>query len=200
MNKKIILGAILTVGLTVLMFIVGFNKNISGTPVEVYQVYLDGKKMGLIASKNELLDLIDKEQTSIKEEYGVDKVYPPNGLDIEKIYTYNTELANVNDIYNNIKDSENFAIDGYDVTITYNEDKIINDGVTIKAEDREAKHIYILNREILEPALYNTAAAFIGTEKLKNFENKTQAEIADTGEIITSVYFAETITVKKALI
>ena len=135
MNKKITLGAILTVGLTILMFIVGYNKSISGTPVEVYQVYLDGKKMGLIASKNELLDLIDKEQSSIKDEYGVDKVYPPNGLDIEKIYTYETELANVNDIYNNIKDSENFTIDGYDVTITYNEDKVINDGETIKAED-----------------------------------------------------------------
>ena len=200
MNKKIILGGILTVGLTVLMFIVGFNKNISGTPVEVYQVYLDGKKMGLIASKNELLDLIDKEQISIKKEYGVDKVYPPNGLDVEKIYTYDTELSNVNDIYNNIKDSDNFTIDGYDVTITYNEDKVINDGETIKAEDREAKHIYILDRSILEPALYNTAAAFIGTENLKNFENKTQAEIVDVGEKITSVYFAETITVKKSLI
>ena len=200
MNKKIILGAILTISCTILLIIVGLNKKVSGTPVEVYQVYLDGKKMGLIASKNELLDLIDKEQTSIKEEYGVDKVYPPNGLDIEKIYTYSTNLSNVNEIYNSIKDTEKFTVEGYDVTITYNEDKIINDGETIKAEDREAKHIYILNRDILEPALYNTAAAFIGTEDLKNFENNTQAEITDTGDIITSVYFAETITIKKALI
>jgi hypothetical protein len=73
MNKKIILGAFITIGLTALLIIVGFNKKISGTPVEVYQVYLDGKKMGLISSKNELLDLIDKEQSAIKEEYGVDR-------------------------------------------------------------------------------------------------------------------------------
>ncbi len=200
MDKKIILGGILTVSLTILLFIVGFSKKVSGTPVEVFQVYLDGKKMGLIESKNELLDLIDKEQSSIKEEYGVDKVYPPNGLDIEKIYTYNTELSNVNEIYNRIKDTENFTIEGYDVTISYNEDKVITDSETIKAEDREDQHIYILDRSILEPALYNTAAAFIGTDKLKDFEENTQPEISDLGEKITSVYFSETITVKKAYI
>ena len=171
MDKKKIIGAVLTFVVAALLIIVGLSKKVSGTPLEVYQVYLDGKKMGLIASKDELLNLIDKEQSSIKEEYGVDKVYPPNGLDIEKIYTYNTNLSNVNEIYNNIKDSEKFTVEGYDVTITYNEDKVINDGETIKAEDREAQHIYILNRDILEPALYNTAAAFIGTENLKNFEN-----------------------------
>ena len=127
MKKKIILGVFLTIGCTVLMFIVGFAKKVSGTPVEVFQVYLDGKKMGLIESKNELLDLIDKEQSAIKDEYGVDKVYPPNGLDIEKIYTYNTELSNVTDIYNKIKDTEKFTIEGYEITITYNEDKVITE-------------------------------------------------------------------------
>ena len=33
--------------------------------------------------------------------------------------------------------------EGYDVTITYNEDKVITDAETIKAEDRPAQHIYI---------------------------------------------------------
>ena len=130
MKKKIILGVFLTIGCVILMFIVGFAKKVSGEPIEVFQVYLDGKKMGLIESKTELLDLIDKEQSAIKEEYGVEKVYPPNGLDIEKIYTYDTDLSDVNDIYNKIKDTEKFTVEGYDVTITYNEDKVITDSET----------------------------------------------------------------------
>ena len=51
---------------------------------EVYNVYLDGKLLGAVNSKDALEDYIDDEQKELKEEFNVDKVYKPNGLDIEK--------------------------------------------------------------------------------------------------------------------
>ena len=49
---------------------------------KAYQIYLDGKEIGLIKDENELYSLINKEQQNIKDQYGVDYVYPPDGLDI----------------------------------------------------------------------------------------------------------------------
>ncbi|MCX4365939.1 MAG: M23 family metallopeptidase [Bacilli bacterium] len=58
----------------------------------------------------------------------------------------------------------------------------------------------MLKKDIIKDALYNVATAFIGTKDLANYDNGTQVEINDTGEIINSVYFQETITVKKDLV
>ena len=172
------------------------DNRVAGTPIEVYQVYLDGEKIGLITSKDELLEMIDREQSSIKEEYGVENVYPPDGLDVQKVYTYNDDISDVATIYNSIKDIEPFTIEGYTVTITYTEQEIIND---IEISDpAEPLKIYLLDRDIIEEALYNTATAFIGTEELTSYEEGTQVEITETGEIITSVYFEETITIKQS--
>ena len=91
MNKKgKILGIIFCILMTILIFGVGFvdKGNNKGT-VTLFQVYLNGKKVGLIKDDQELYDLIDKEQTTIKEKYNVKKVYPPHGLKITPIKTYN---------------------------------------------------------------------------------------------------------------
>lgn len=191
-----VLGFLMTCLLSFILFFVGMDNRVAGTPIEVYQVYLDGEKIGLITSKDELLEMIDREQSSIKEEYGVDNVYPPDGLDIQKVYTYNDDISDVATIYNSIKDIEPFTIEGYTVTITYTEQEIIND---IEISDpAEPLKIYLLDRDIIEEALYNTATAFIGTEELTSYEEGTQVEITETGEIITSVYFEETITIKQS--
>ena len=44
------------------------------TPHNVYRVYLKGKSLGLIKSKKQLEEYIDKKQAEIKEKYDVDKV------------------------------------------------------------------------------------------------------------------------------
>ena len=54
------------------------------TPHNVYRVYLKGKSLGLIKSKKQLEEYIDKKQAEIKEKYDVDKVYIPSDLDIIK--------------------------------------------------------------------------------------------------------------------
>ena len=196
--KGKIFGGLLTIIFSILLFFVGMDTRSVGDPLEVYQVYLNGEKLSLIASKDELLDLIDTKQSEIKAKYNVDKVYPPSGLDIKKVYTYEDNIVDSATVYNNIKDIEPFTIEGYRATITYTEEKIENDGEIIEAG--EPIYLYMLEKDIFESALYNTAKSFIGTVDLEDYQNNTQTELTDVGEIITSVYFEETITIKKDLI
>ena len=70
----------------------------------VYQVYLNGEKIGMIDSQDELYALINEEQSSIKDEYNVDQVYPPKGFSITKLNTYNSSVSSVTDIYDKIKE------------------------------------------------------------------------------------------------
>lgn len=196
--KGKIIGGLLTIVVGLMLFLSGMDVGIAGDPSMVYQVYLNGEKIGLINDRDELYNLIDTEQVEIKEKYGVDKVYPPDGLDVEKVYTYDKDISDVKDIYNLIKDKEPFTIEGYTATITYTE-------VVVEEQGKEGKipdpvEVYLLNKDDMQTALYNTAAAFIGTEELVDFENKTQAEIVDTGEIINSVYFQEILTIRKDLV
>ncbi len=196
--KGKILGVFITIIFSVLIFFAGMDARTLGNPSVAYQVYLNGEKIGLIANKDDLLNLIDSEQSEIKKKYDVDKVYPPSGLDIKKMYTYNNDIVDVNTIYNNIKDIEPFMIEGYRATITYTEEKITNDGEVIPPGD--PVHLYMLDKDIFEEALYNTAKSFIGAEELEEYNEGTQKEITETGEVITSVYFRETMTIKKDLI
>ena len=192
--KEKLFGVLITlcvIGLLVAMWM--SNKTYS-KPSEVYQVYLNGKKIGLIESQDNLLNLIDKEQANIKETFNVDKVYPPAGLNIEKVYTYNNKLSNTEEIYNQIKETDPFTIKGYVVTITYNNEDKDDD------EKKEPLKIYLMDSSIIKTSLHDIAAIFIGEDDLKSYENNTQTEINETGEIITSVYFEETITIKESLI
>ena len=190
--KGKLIGALITVCVVALLIAVGIGSKSLANPNEVYQVYLNGKKIGLIESKDSLLDMIDKEQASIKDSFKVSKVYPPTGLNIEKVYTYSNKLSNTQEIYDQIKETEPFTINGYVVTINYNNDD--ND------EPKEPLKIYLMNADIIKESLREVASTFIGADELKAFENGTQSEITDTGEIITSVYFEETITIKESLI
>ena len=85
---------------------------------EYYQVYLNGKTIGLIESSDELYDLIDKEQEHMKEKFGVDKIYPPSGLEVQKVNTYKSKLMSAKSVYEEIKDLDPFTIEGYRVKVT----------------------------------------------------------------------------------
>ena len=115
MNKNTIIFSVLAILVGAAVFFIGYTQ--VETPKEVYKVYLDGKEIGLIESKEELEDYIDKEQNEIKEKYGVDKVYVPNNLDIEREVTYKKEVNTVEEIYEKIEDIAPFTINGYEVKI-----------------------------------------------------------------------------------
>lgn len=72
-------------------------------PKEVYKVYLDGKVVGNVKDKEELEDYINDEQKELKEKYDVDKVYIPEGVDIQKCTTYQKELLTAKQVNNIIK-------------------------------------------------------------------------------------------------
>ena len=86
-TKDKIITAIMCLLIFIILLVSGNVKKM-GTPNSVYQVYLNGQKMGMIADKDELYDLINEEQKDIKDKYDVDKVYPPLGFEIVK-YIFN---------------------------------------------------------------------------------------------------------------
>ena len=101
-----------TIILCSLIFLLGIDRrSYKDAPSVVYQVYLNGKTVGIIEDENELYDLIDKEQESLKKEYNVDKVYAPNDLQTTKLVTYSGEVDNVKDVYDKIKDGLNVRIE-----------------------------------------------------------------------------------------
>ena len=115
MTKK--LKAITIVILILSVFLTaGFSFKIKA-PKTVYRVYLKGKSLGLIKSKKALEDYIDEKQQEIKEEYGVDKVYAPEDIDIIKEITFNEDITSVKKIYDKIEGTSPFTINGYKISI-----------------------------------------------------------------------------------
>jgi len=160
------------------------------TPIErqvhnYYQVYLGGEKIGLIVSKEELNNLINEEQQEIKSKFNVDKVYSPSGLEIQPVATYNTNVKTAKEIYEEIKDLDPFTIEGYEVNITKDENKV---------------SFYILNKEDLDKAVRNTVLAFIDEDTYEKYLNGEQDEITDTGKEITNIYLGDNVSIKKTYV
>ena len=81
---------ILIISLTI--FLLGFKKNVNITPKEVYKVFVDGRVVGTIESKNSFENYVNQQEEKIKQKYGVDKIYTPSGVEIKKITTYSNEI------------------------------------------------------------------------------------------------------------
>ncbi len=153
-----------------------------------YQVYLDGEKIGIIDSKDDLYNLINKEQKDIKEEYDVDQVYPPKGFQIIKKKSYDDNLTTVEDVYNTIKDEKEFTVKGYTITI-----KSSQEGV-------EPTYIYVLDKSIFEDAIEDVINTFIGSERYNQYKTDTQPEIVDVGYKIENMYLQQNITIKESYV
>lgn len=171
----------LCIGLLLIIGVARFNPD---EAKKVYQIYLDGKKIGLTENRDSLYNLIDAEQENIKKEFNVDKVFPPEGLEAVEYTTYSKNLKSPEEIYKEIAEKSTFTIQGYTVTI--------------KPTEGEAKTINIIDKEILEPALKEVVAAFVENENLEAYINDNQVEITDTGKIVENIYFEEKITIKDA--
>ena len=189
-KKKISIGSVL-LGLLISAFTIYMCLTFEPLEREIndcYQVYLSGKKIGLIKSKEELYDLIDSEQQDVKDKYGVDKVHSPEGLEIQSIKTYRTNIMTAKEVYEKIKDIEPFTIEGYEVKIK------------AKNEDEEDKKIYILNKDDLDSAVKNTVLAFVKEEEYDNYLNGVKPEIVENGKEITDIYLEKNVTLRKTYI
>lgn len=189
MNNKISISTIFF-GLFViaLTFYLAITFNVSKNEVhEYYQVYLGGERIGLISSDQELYDMIDEEQKDIKEKYNVEKIYPPSGLEVQKINTYKSNLMSTKSVYEEIKDLDPFTIEGYQVTVT-------------SKDKKTSKSFYVLDRTALDKAIENTVIAFLSEEEYKAYlEGKQESEEEEKREI-TNVYFDQEVTIKKTYI
>ena len=179
MNK--IKGFILSILITLLIgafLAMGYMTEESfAMPESIYQVYLDGEKIGLVESKEDLYALINKEQKEIKKEFNVDQVYPPKGFKIIRQTTYEEELNSVEEVYESIKEKKEFTIKGYSITI-----KGSLEGV-------EPQYVYVIDETIFEEALANVVVTFIGEERYKQYLTSSQPAVTTTGMIIEDMYF-----------
>lgn len=189
-NKLTSILVILVLGIT-LPFITAYT---SKTPKELYRVYLKGESIGLIESKKELEDYIDKKQKEIKKKFDVDKVYLPEELDIEKEKTYDNDISSVKKIYNKIKNISPFTIKGYAIKIK-GVDTESGDGKKIKGKTQT---IYVLDKKVFAEAVDNIVHSFVSDADYKKYESGDQEEIKETGKIIERIYIDNKITIRKA--
>ncbi len=170
----------------VILLIVGLTSRDFEYAKKVYQVYLNGTKLGIIENKEELYALINEEQKEIKDTYHVQNVYPPNGFVIKELNTYDANITKAKNIYDAIKDKDDFTVEGYTVRIKFDE------------ENKEDLILYVLSEDVFKNALINVITAFVDKEDFYNYIHDTQAPIEELGQIIEEMYFRETITIKPA--
>lgn len=181
------------IGILLCMF--GFVDKYYDNAHVAYQVYLNGEKVGLIKDKEELYNLINKEQEAIKQKYRVETVYPPNGFEIEKKITYDQEISKTENVYKKIEDLDDFTIKGYIVTIKATEED--DEGNATKKDIV----INVISKELFESAVERFVVSFFDDEEMYyDYINNEQEEIVDTGKIIETMYFEEDITIKEAYI
>ena len=188
-NNKWGFGIIVSVILVSLFIILlGFKSSFKGEPGVVYTVYLDGKSIGAIASKESFEEYINTKEDELKKKYNVNTVYTPEGVEIKKNFTYNSSVTSDEQIYNVIISNKKFTIKGYEITID-NPD-----------ETDDIKTIYVLSKDIFDEAIKTTIKVFVEEEKYTDFMNSTQEEIKDLGSLIENIDLYEKITYKEMLI
>ena len=168
--------------ITSILFISGFTSKKSEVIQNVYQVYLDGEEIGIISSKEELEEYIDRQQSMLKNKFNVKTVYAPKGLDIRKYTTYTEKVDSVQSVYNKIYNRKPFTLKGYTIEI--------------KHED-ETKKIYVLDKKAFTNALEKSMLSFVDKEKYQLYLDNEQVEIKDTGSLIENVDLEDEITIKE---
>ena len=171
----------------IIMF-VNFSDKFQLRPKNVYKVYLDGKEIGNVKDKNELEEYINEEQKELKEKYNVNKVYVPEGVDIQKCITYKKDVKTAKQINNIIKEKKPFTVEGYKVTIKTN------------SSEEEDIVINVLDKDMFDKAIKSVVEAFVSKEDVKNYENDTQPEIKETGTLIEDIYVDQNINIKHGYI
>ena len=158
--------------MVIILFITGFTSKKSEVIQNVYQVYLDGEKIGIISSKKELEDYINKQQSILKNKFDVKNVYVPKGLDIKEYNTYNEKIDSIQSIYNKIHKEKPFTLKGY--------------VIKIKSSD-DTKTIYSLDKDIFTNALKKAMLTFVDKDQYQLYLDNDQVEIKETGSIIENV-------------
>ena len=180
------------------MYVKKYNSNSTNLPIEGYRVYLEGKPIGLIKSKDELNDYINKQQERLKQKYNVDTIYIPNDINIVKELTYENSINSIVDIYNKINTISPFTIKGYQVIIDRsNVSEYQNDDNDETGRDSIVK-INVLNKEIFTKAVEDVILSFIDNDQYRAFVSGEKLTLEATGELIENIYIDDEISIKEA--
>ena len=182
--KKVLL-VILVLLLTSIIAFFGFSNERNSQPQTYYQVYLDGELLGNIKSKQSLEKYINATEKHLKEKYGINEVYAPNGLEIKKIVSFEENIKKVEEIYDMIQERKPFTVLGYQITIFSEED---------------SQKIYVLEESIYRTALESSIKTFVGTDEYNNYINETQPKIVGVGTYINNIYIENQMTIKETYI
>lgn len=177
-TKEKLISLLLTVLISIIALIPIFVSNIEAKEIvnKLYKVYLDGEVIGIIKSRDALNDYINLEQKELKEKYGVDTVYLPDGLFVEEYIGYSKNILTERDVYNKIKDIKPFTIKG--------------DVITIKNEDKVLK-INVLDEEFYKVAVENIIKTFVNDKEYTNFFNGVTPERGNLGSVLEDLYIKE---------
>ena len=179
--KKIVVLLILALVTTLSMG----AKSIDTTTKRVYRVYLDGKSLGLINSKEDLETYINNEQESLKKKYNVDKIYVPDNLHIQEEITYNEKIYTTKQIYEMIKDKSAFTLKGYKITIKSTDN------------DKSKIVIYVLDKKVFTDSVDKTVRSFVSSEDYEIYSKNKEQKIGETGKIIESITIENEIKISK---
>lgn len=181
-----IITFIIIISISILLLV--FTNKKSNEPHVLYTVYLDGKSIGNIASRESFQSFINVKEEELKKKYDTDTVYTPKGVEIKKTFTYNTSVSSDEQIYSKIISNKKFTVHGYEIKIANNEDK------------SKVRTIYTLSKSIFDKAIQDTIKAFVDGEQYEKFLAGTQEEVKDSGSMIENIDIEEDITYKETLI
>lgn len=114
----------------------------------------------------------------------VEDVYVPSGTEIKKVYTYHTDILQVEEAYKKIMSKKSSTVSGYKFII-----KSTNENI----EDIE---IYTIDTNIFYEAIEDVITIFVDDEEYKKYKTDKQDKITTTGSIIENIYVEQEITYK----
>lgn len=194
MKKEKVIYILIAISIVLLSVLLTSGYRRPTEPRILYEVYLDGRVIGTVKSKEALEDYIDKKNEQYKEDIGVNRIYSPNGLSIEKVLTYDSNISSVSSIYNKIQNEKPFTISGYQLTIENQKKETDKDAEEVR--NNKIK-IYVTDNKIFDDAVISLFKTYAGTEKYEAYNNGTQQQITTTGTYIDNIYLKDNITIKK---
>lgn len=166
--------------LSIVTVFLSFNYKQQQVPNTYYKVYLKGNEIGVIESKKKLEEYIDKQNAMYKEKYNVKNVYAPNGLEINKISTYSSKVDEIEDIYEQIINKDEFTIPGVEFNLK---------------KDNKQTTIYVTDKKVFDEAINATMKTFVGVDNYLLYEEE-QKIVDQTGKIIENISIQENVTTK----
>ena len=205
MKNKLSISIIATTTLIILsVFLLGFKLTTNKEPKEVYNVYLDGEKIGTVKSKEDFEKYINLQEEKLKQKYEVSKIYTPKGVEIKKVITYKDKFDSNEKIYNLLVKEQNFTLKGIIINIEKDlSDDDKKEEITTNEKftsDNKITTINVTSKDIFDEAIVNIVKAFVDEKDYNAFMEGNQTPIVDTGSLIESIYLKEKVTYKEGYI